>query len=85
MAAAVKIAGVDQVDPGVERGADGGNALTAVGGAVKVRHAHRAKTKGGNLRTRFAACAAFGNSLTAISRKRQGQRAALIHIETMNA
>jgi hypothetical protein len=48
MAAAIKIARVDQIDAGVERGVDCGNALGAVGGAIKVRHAHRAKANGGN-------------------------------------
>jgi hypothetical protein len=48
MAAAIKIAGVDQVYAGVERGADSGDAFAAVGWAVKVRHAHCAKANGGN-------------------------------------
>ena len=46
VAHAVEIAGVEQRNAGVERGVDGGNALAAVGGAVKIRHAHAAEADG---------------------------------------
>jgi hypothetical protein len=47
---AVEVAGVEQVDPGVERGVDRGDALGAVGGAVHARHAHAAQAEGRDLR-----------------------------------
>jgi hypothetical protein len=47
-------AGVDQSDAGIESGEDGGDAFRAVGRTVKVRHAHRAKPKGGDGRTVFS-------------------------------
>ena len=43
VAHAVEIAGVEQGDAGIERGVDGGDALAAVGRAVKIRHAHAAE------------------------------------------
>jgi len=49
VAHAVEIAGVEQRDAGIERGVDGGDALAAVGGAVKVRHAHAAEPDGGDV------------------------------------
>ena len=49
VAAAIEVAGVDQSD--VEGGLDGGDALRAVGRAVKIRHAHRAKANRGDGRT----------------------------------
>src|ERR1700738_608736 len=49
VADAIEIAGVEQRDPRIERGMDGGNALAAVGGAVKIRHAHTAETDGGDV------------------------------------
>ena len=48
VAHAVEIAGVEQGDAGIERGVDGGDALAAVGGAVKIRHAHAAEADGGD-------------------------------------
>jgi hypothetical protein len=45
---AVEIAGVEQGDPGIQRGVDGGDALAAIGGAVKIRHAHAAEADGGD-------------------------------------
>jgi hypothetical protein len=49
VADAVEIAGVEQRDPRIERGMDGGNALAAVGGAIKIRHAHAAEPDGGDV------------------------------------
>jgi hypothetical protein len=46
VAHAVEIAGVEQVDAGIESSVDGGDALAAVGRAVKVRHSHAAKPDG---------------------------------------
>jgi hypothetical protein len=46
VAHAVEIAGVDEVDPGVERGVHGGQALGPVGGAVTARHPHGAQADG---------------------------------------
>ena len=48
VAHAVEIAGVDQRDPGLERGVDGGDALGVVGRAVAARHGHAAEPGGGN-------------------------------------
>jgi hypothetical protein len=45
---AVEVAGVEQVDAGVERRMDRGDALGAVGGPVKPRHAHASEAEGGN-------------------------------------
>ena len=44
----VEVAGVDQRDAGVQRGVHGGDALRAVGRAVRARHAHRAQAQRGN-------------------------------------
>ena len=49
VAHAVEIAGVEQCDPGIQRGVDGGDAFAAVGGAVDVRHAHAAEADGGDV------------------------------------
>ena len=48
MAHAVKVAGIEQGNPGVEGGVDGGDALLFVGGAVEVGHAHEAEAEGGD-------------------------------------
>ncbi len=47
----VEIAGVEQRDAGIERRMDRGDAFAAVGGAIDLRHAHAAETKGGDGRT----------------------------------
>ncbi len=46
VAHAVEVAGVDQIDPGVEGGVDGGDALLPVRGTVHARHAHASETEG---------------------------------------
>jgi len=46
MAHAIEIAGVEQGDAGIERGIDGGDTLSAVGGAVEIGHPHAAKADG---------------------------------------
>ena len=48
VAHAVEVAGVDQVEAGVERGVDGGDALCVINRAVHARHAHGAQADGGN-------------------------------------
>src|SRR5208282_4626520 len=50
MAHAVEVAGVEQRDPGVEGGADRGDALAVVGLAVDARHAHQAEPGPGHHR-----------------------------------
>jgi hypothetical protein len=49
VAHAVEVAGVEQIDAGVERGMDRGDALGAVGGAVEVGHPHAAQPEDGDL------------------------------------
>jgi hypothetical protein len=44
---AVEVAGVEQLDAGVERRVDRGDALRLVGRAVEVGHAHRAEAEPG--------------------------------------
>jgi hypothetical protein len=56
VADAVEIAGVEQRDPGIQRGVDGGNALAAVGGAIEIRHAHAAEADSSDF---GAGCAQF--------------------------
>ncbi len=46
VAHAVEIAGVEQRDPGIQRGMNGPYALAAVGRSVEIRHAHAAETDG---------------------------------------
>ena len=48
---AVEVAGVEQVDPGVEGGVDRGDALGAFSGTIHAGHAHAAEAEGGDLRT----------------------------------
>jgi len=50
VAHAVEVTGVEQRDPRVESGADGGDALVVVGLAVDARHAHQAKPGAGHHR-----------------------------------
>ena len=56
VADAVEVAGVEQRAPRIQRGVDGTDALAAVGGAVKIRHAHAAEADDGDAR---AGCAQF--------------------------
>jgi hypothetical protein len=53
VAAAVEIAGVDQVDPGIEGGAEGGDTFGAVRLAVRVGYAHGAQADARNRRAVF--------------------------------
>ena len=50
VAHAVEVAGIDEGYSGIERGMDGGDAFGSVRRAVDARHAHAAKTQGGNAR-----------------------------------
>ncbi len=56
VAHAVEVAGIEQRDARFQRGMDGGDALAAVGRAVKIRHSHAAETDRGDFR---AGCAQF--------------------------
>ena len=51
VAHAVVVAGIEQGDPGIQRRADGGDALGLVGGTVGAGHAHAAQTDRRHLRT----------------------------------
>ena len=42
VAHAIEVAGIEEIDAGIERCVDGGDALVPVCGAVEVRHAHAA-------------------------------------------
>jgi hypothetical protein len=50
VAHAVEIAGIEERNAGIERGVDRGDALAAVGWAIKVGHAHAAKSDGRDFR-----------------------------------
>ena len=50
----VEVARVEQVDPGIERGADRRDALGAVGGTIHPGHAHAAEADNRDLRTGLA-------------------------------
>jgi len=54
VAHAVEVAGVDQIDSGVERGVDRSQALLPVRRPVHARHAHRAEADGGDFGTGLA-------------------------------
>jgi hypothetical protein len=59
MAHAVEVAGIEQIDAGIEGGVDGGDALRAIGRSIHARHAHAAEAQGRNARPRFAELTVF--------------------------
>jgi len=59
VAHAVKIAGIEQGDAGIQRGVQGGETFGAVGGSVHARHAHATEAEGGDAR----AVRAEGNNI----------------------
>ncbi len=75
VANAVEIAGVEQRDPRIQRGVNGGDALTAVGGTVEIRHAHAAEADNGDF---WAGCAQFAMIHAGSPRNGRGRSRAVV-------